>query len=77
MPAGLAITIYLASALVAGTLGGTIAPRKKRHSGFWTTAAFLFPPLLLILIVLPRGRYVPRVQPHDDHWAADDTDRLN
>jgi hypothetical protein len=58
MPAGLAITMYLAAGLMAGALGGTIAPRKRRHVGFWTIAAFLFPPLLLVLLVLPRAPYV-------------------
>ncbi len=77
MPAGLAMTIYLATALVAGSLGGMIAPRKRRHAGFWTTATFLFPPLLLILIFLPRGNTVPTYRPHDDHWGADNLDRLD
>ena len=74
MPAGLAITIYLASALVAGTIGGTIAPRKRRHAGFWTTATFLFPPLLLILLFLPTGRALPRREKED--WDPDSLDRL-
>ena len=77
MPAGLVITIYLASALVAGTLAGIIAPRKGRSTGFWTTATFLFPPLLLVLIFLPRGRTVQRYPAHDDHWASDNLDRLD
>jgi cyanate permease len=77
MPAGLVITIYLASALVAGTLAGMIAPRKRRSAGFWTAATFLFPPLLLILIFLPRGRTVERYPAHDDHWASDNLDRLD
>jgi hypothetical protein len=59
MPAGLALTIYLAAGLLAGTLGGTIAPRKRRHPGFWTTGAFLFPPLVIVLLFLPRGNYMP------------------
>jgi hypothetical protein len=77
MPAGLAITIYLASALVSGTLAGAIAPRKRRHAGFWITAGFLFPPLLLVLVLLPTSRApmrAPRVR--DDSWEADNLDRL-
>lgn len=74
MPAGLAITIYLATALVAGTIGGAVAPRKRRHAGFWTTATFLFPPMLLILLFLPRGRAVPHRGEED--WDPDSLDRL-
>lgn len=58
MPAGLAVTVYLLAGLVAGALSGIIAPRKRRHVGFWTIATFLFPPMLLVLLVLPRAAYV-------------------
>ncbi len=73
MPAGLAITVYLAAGLAAGALGGTIAPRKRRHPGFWTTATFLFPPLIFVLFFLPRGRYVP---PRPENEWDDNLDRL-
>ena len=73
MPAGLAVTVYLAVGLLAGSLSGTIAPRKKRHPGFWTTGAFLFPPLLLLLLILPRGTYRP--PPPQSEWD-DNLDRL-
>jgi hypothetical protein len=73
MTAGLLITIYLATSLFAGTVAGVVAPRKRRHHGFWTTGSFLFPPLLLILLVLPRGRYVPA--PPQSEWE-DNLDRL-
>jgi hypothetical protein len=72
MPAGLAITIWLASGLVAGTIGGQIAPRKRRHPGFWTTGSFLFPPLVLVLVLLPRGTY----SPPPPEWDPDNLDRL-
>jgi hypothetical protein len=58
MNAGLAITIYLAASLFSGTVAGALANRKRRHHGFWTTGAFLFPPLLLLLLVLGKGSYV-------------------
>ena len=58
MNAGLAITIYLALSLLAGSAAGAIANRKRRHHGFWTTGAFLFPPLLLLLLVIGKGTYV-------------------
>jgi hypothetical protein len=71
---GLAITIYLAAGVVAGTMAGLISQRKRRHSGFWTTAAFMFPPLVLILIFLPTGRAMPRARSTSE-WE-DDLDRL-
>jgi hypothetical protein len=58
MNAGLAITVYLAASLISGTVAGAVANHKRRHHGFWTTGAFLFPPLLLVLLVLGKGRYV-------------------
>lgn len=75
MPAALAIlTFYMAVGLVAGTIGGAVAPRKRRHSGFWTTATFLVPPLLLVLLLLPRSRYAPL--PPERDWEPDNLDRL-
>lgn len=49
------VTLWLAAGLVAGSLSGAIANRKRRHAGFWTVATFLFWPLLLVLLVLPRA----------------------
>jgi hypothetical protein len=74
MSAGLLITIYLASSLVAGTIAGAVSSRKRRHHGFWTTGAFLFPPLLLVLLVLGRGTYRPTYH-NDDEWN-DNLDRF-
>lgn len=70
---GLLITGYLASALAAGVVAGAVAPKKKRHQGFWTTLAFLAPPLVFILLSLPQGTWTPaRSEPEWD----DDTDRF-
>lgn len=66
MQAGLLITIYLMSSLIAGTIAGSVSARKRRHHGFWTTGAFLFPPLLLVLLILPRGTY--RVPHREEEW---------
>jgi hypothetical protein len=73
MSAGLLITVYLASSLIAGTISGAVASRKRRHHGFWTTGAFLFPPLLLVLLFLPRGSYRPYLR--DEEWD-DNLDRF-
>lgn len=67
MHPGLAITIYLASALVAGVVAGATAPNKRRHPGYWTIISFLLPPSVLLLLLLPRGRGEHRANdPYDD-----------
>jgi hypothetical protein len=63
MDAGIGITIYLSSALVAAVLAGAVAPAKKRHPGYWTTLSFLLPPLVLILLLLPVG--------HGNHYMGE------
>ncbi len=73
MDAGIAITIYLTSALVASIIAGMVATAKQRHPGYWLVFAFLCPPLVLILLLLPKG-YVPRNIMHE---PRDDDDRLD
>jgi hypothetical protein len=53
-----AITVYLTSALVAALLATLVARMKRRHSGYWMLFCFLFPPLILLLLILPKGRTV-------------------
>lgn len=67
MNTGMGITIYLSSALVAGVLAGAVASAKRRHQAYWTVSCFLLPPLVLVLLLLPRGHttYTPR-EPMDD-----------
>jgi hypothetical protein len=71
MHAGLAITVYLSSALVAGVVAGATAANKRRHPGYWTIFSFLVPPTVLLLLLLPRGKGVyraddPYYDKHDD-----------
>lgn len=67
MNGGIGITIYLSSALVAAVLAGSVAPAKKRHPGYWLTVSFLFPPLVVILLLLPMGHGNHQLgEPHDD-----------
>jgi hypothetical protein len=58
MSSGSLITAYLVTALIAGIAGAIIAQAKNRHAGFWTMAPFLFPPMLLALLLLPRSKRV-------------------
>ncbi|MEJ2118124.1 MAG: hypothetical protein P8Y67_03315 [Alphaproteobacteria bacterium] len=73
MDTGIAITVYLTAALVASIVAGIVATAKRRHPGYWVTFAFLCPPLVLILLMLPKG-YVPRNIMHDPY---DDDDSLD
>lgn len=41
-------------------IANLLARRKKRDYNFWTIASFLFPPLMLILFILPRRSTEPR-----------------
>lgn len=73
MPTGLVITLYLASALTAGLIAGVVAPAKRRHPGYWVIAAFLFPPSVLLLLLLPTGRGQHR---RDDPYLDRDDDDI-
>jgi hypothetical protein len=64
MGTGMLITVLLTSALVAGLLGSTMAAAKQRHPGYWMIFCFLIPPLIVLLLLLPKGRYVHH--PHRD-----------
>lgn len=67
MHAGLAITVYLTSALIAGVIAGATAANKRRHPGYWTILSFLVPPTVLLLLILPRGKGAYRADdPYDD-----------
>jgi hypothetical protein len=68
MNGGIGITIYLSSALVAAVLAGAVAPAKRRHQGYWTVFCFLLPPLVVVLLLLPRGRSTYYAhEPRDDN----------
>jgi hypothetical protein len=56
MDTGQLITVYLVSAVVAGLAATMVARAKRRHSGYWMLVCFLFPPLILLLLILPKGQ---------------------
>lgn len=49
------ITYWGVTALVSAFLGFLLASAKHRSADFWTAVAFLFPPSLLALMLLPRA----------------------
>ncbi len=74
MDTGMLITVYLTAALVAAIIASIVAPIKNRHAGFWMIFSFLFPPTILLLIILPKGRRIHNYgrDPFLDHDDRDD-----
>jgi hypothetical protein len=75
MDTGMLITVYLSSALAAGLLSTAMASAKHRHPGYWMIFCFLIPPFIVLLLILPKGRYLhyPHRDPFgeigdDDNW---------
>ena len=67
MTAGPEITIYLICAVVAGGLAAALAAHKGLSTVFWMPASFIFPPLVLILLFLPKRRRAGKVyRPQQD-----------
>jgi hypothetical protein len=75
MTTAMLITVYLSAALVCGLIAASAAPGRGRHSGYWLIAAFLFPPSVILLFLLPRGRGSYRGS-SDPFRDADDKDHL-
>ena len=48
------IVIWGFVAIASGVLAGILAGVKNRDYSFWIAWCFLFPPLLLFLVMLPR-----------------------
>jgi hypothetical protein len=44
--------VAIASAILAGILAGA----KRRDHSFWAAWSFLFPPMLLLLLVMPANK---------------------
>ena len=72
MSEGPAITLYLTAALLSGILGAIIAHAKRRGAGFWTVACFLVPPLLLVVMLLPKRPFAKVRERHPDNSLASD-----
>ena len=54
MPKVIAIwgLVAIASAVIAGFVAGA----KRRDHSFWAAWSFLFPPMLLVLVLMPRNK---------------------
>ena len=49
------IAIWGLTAIAAAVLGGVLATTKNRDYSFWAFWCFLLPPLLLLLLIMPRN----------------------
>jgi hypothetical protein len=50
------IAIWGIASIAAALLAGIIAGVKRRDHSFWAAWSFLFPPMLLILLVMPSNK---------------------
>jgi hypothetical protein len=68
------IVIWGVTAITASVLAGLLAAIKNRDYSAWIGWCFLLPPLVLLLLVLPRNPGPrPRQRTLDDEDAADPT----
>jgi hypothetical protein len=49
------IVVWGVLAVVAAALAGVIAGLKRRDHSFWAAWTFLVPPMLLLLLVMPKN----------------------
>lgn len=76
MTTAMVITVYLSSALICGLIAASVAPGRGRHPGYWMIGAFLFPPSVILLLLLPRGKGDYNGKRSDPFRDADDRDSL-
>ena len=59
MKAGEILTIVLFIWIIVPVIAAYLASRKKRDTYFWVCACVLFPPLVLLLLFLPKRDHAP------------------
>ena len=50
------IAVWGVASIIAAFLAGILAGMKRRDHSFWAAWSFLFPPMLLILLVMPSNK---------------------
>jgi hypothetical protein len=59
------IAIYGTIAFLAATAAGIIAGMKRRDYSFWAAWTLLFPPFIIVLLLLPKFTGVRPTSPRD------------
>jgi hypothetical protein len=60
------IAIWGAAAIASALLAGILAGIKRRDHSFWAAWSFLFPPMLLVLLLMPANKGPRRSRPGVD-----------
>jgi len=71
------IVIWGTIALAAALLAGVVAANKNRSSSVWIAWCFVFPPLLLLLWLMPRREGSPPKRRSLDEEDRDDLEGLD
>jgi hypothetical protein len=75
------IAVYGSLMILSAALSGIVALFKRRDTSYWITASFLFPPALILLLLMPKNvRRLRRRETMDEQEARelrrDDGDRV-
>lgn len=65
------VVIWGLIAITAMVIGGLLAGFKKRDYSFWMGWSFIFPPAIVLLLVLPALHKRPRRRTLDEEDAAE------
>jgi hypothetical protein len=69
------IAIWGVTAIAAAIVGGIIAGIKNRDYSFWIATAFLLPPALVVLVLLPRLKERAMQSARDEEDEVDAPER--
>jgi hypothetical protein len=70
------IAIWGVTAVLSALLAGIVAGMKRRDHSFWAAWSFLFPPMLLILLVMPSNKGPRQRRPGIDEQEQEEGLRL-
>lgn len=65
------VVVWGLIAITATVIGGLLAGFKKRDYSFWMAWSFIFPPVIVLLLVLPALHKRPRRRTLDEEDAAE------